>query len=429
MWFFYGVFGLACLGACGIVLGYRVKLCAGGLFIIAVSTYRWNFIVMYMDDAIIHLLLFWLMLLPVGHTLTISGWWRQGSRCWATWRYVTVPSATLRCLLANVCLVYLVAGWWKLESPLWRHGLAVYATLRLPLAYTPELWGPDALSLLRVANYLALIIEPLLPILLTRSCGHPLKWLGLLGQVGFHLGILVTLRIPFANLALMATAVLFFRNEIMYGWFRSEIDPHTPAMPRHSGWAGRLALAFLLLLTLAMMRRLPIVGAVHKPAYTLLWIGGFAQDYQLFNWIDRKNYTIRYRVRATDAGTRQRVLEPSQLFPTSLRAILLQSYLHNVRWIAVPRQHRAALKRSILTRLAQRFCRRSPITDRVTAWSHIRRIHPARAALQRERRRFVMSFQCSEVGPVLCRTLLDRHENPACQSVPLPGPDAFSSEP
>ena len=37
----------------------------------------------------------------------------------------------------------------------------------------------------------------------------------------------------------------------------------------------------LLVLTLAMMRRLPIIGIVHKPAYVLLWMVGIAQEYQL----------------------------------------------------------------------------------------------------------------------------------------------------
>ena len=51
-------------GCLGYVFGYRVRLCASVLFVIAVSTYRWNFLVIYVDDAFMHLLLFWFMLLP-----------------------------------------------------------------------------------------------------------------------------------------------------------------------------------------------------------------------------------------------------------------------------------------------------------------------------------------------------------------------------
>jgi hypothetical protein len=365
------------------------------------------------DDAIMHLLLFWLLLLPVGHTLVLGEWLRQRHDCLARWRQVTVPGMSVRCFLANICLVYLVAGLWKLESPLWHSGFAVYATLRLPIAYNPDFWGPQHLPLLRVLNYLALLVEPLLPVLLTRRRGHPLKWLGLCAQLGFHLGILVTLRIPFANLALMATAVLFFREEIMHALPPYRATPHPRPLPTDR--AGRLALVFLLLLTLAMMRRLPVVDVVHKPAYALLWFVGIAQDYQLFNWIDRKNYYIQHHVMLLHRDHTKQPLEATLLFPASLRAVLLQSYLHDVRWIALPRRYRSALKRSILSRLAQRFCHRHPVPGQVTAWSHIQRILPTNAALTQGKNRFLMTFACTQEGALLCRTLVDWRETMNCR--------------
>ena len=418
VWFFYGVFSLACVGALGIVLGYRVKLCAGVLFVLAVSAYRWNFIVMYVDDAVMHLLLFWLLLLPVGQTLVFETWWRQGRRCLAVWCQVQVSGISVRCFLANVSLIYLVAGLWKMESAMWREGFAVYAVLQLPIAYAPDFWGPAMLPLLRVANYLSLGLEPLLPFLLTRRRGHFLKWCGLLAQLGFHLGIIVALRIPFANLALMATAVLFFRQDIMHGLRRFNTENDSVRVRSYSRWSGRLALIFLVLLTLAMMRRLPVVGEIHKPAYAILWMVGIAQDYQLFNWIDRKNYAVRYRLEMTSSEASPQALAPSMLFPRTLRAVLLQSYLHNVRWIAVPRAYRVSLKRSILTRLAQRFCRLHPLPGRLTAWSRIQRIRPAHIGRTQGRERFVMSFECTESGAVLCRTLMDRKKTGACHVVP-----------
>jgi hypothetical protein len=47
------------------VLGWRTRVCAAIALVVAASTYRWNFIVMYLDDAVVHLMLFWLLLLPV----------------------------------------------------------------------------------------------------------------------------------------------------------------------------------------------------------------------------------------------------------------------------------------------------------------------------------------------------------------------------
>lgn len=45
------------------------------------------------------------------------------------WKNVRVQGATVRCLMANVALVYIVAGLWKWTSPLWKKGIAVYAGL------------------------------------------------------------------------------------------------------------------------------------------------------------------------------------------------------------------------------------------------------------------------------------------------------------
>ena len=406
-WLFYTVFTLACLGCWGVILGYHPKLFAGVLFVIAVSTYRWNFIVMYVDDAIMHLMLFWLLLLPVGQTLTLSGMWFEKQSCWTHWRHCRVPGMSVRCLVGNVCLVYLVAGLWKFESPMWHDGTAVYATLRLPIARMSEFWGPEHLPWLRVANYGALVVEPALPVLLLLRRGHPLKWLGLAAQLSFHLGIIATLRIPYANVALMATAVLFFRDEIMSGIFgRREVVPLPPQVA-HRDWSGRLALALLICLSLAMMRRLPVVGIVHQPAYALLWMVGIAQDYQLFNWIDRKNFTVQYRVIATQPDGQRRTLPAKQLFPDSLRATLLQSYIHNIRWIAVPRVHRADLRRAILQRLANRFCRLHPVAGHVAAWSRVQRVHPGRKAL-RVRQRLLMRFTCAETEAIVLQTRLER---------------------
>lgn len=411
----YGLLGLAWLGAWGIVLGYRVRLCAGVLFAIAVSTYRWNFLVIYVDDAFMHLLLFWLMLLPVGHTLLPWELRRGWRACLARWRRVTVPGTVQWCFLANVCLIYLVAGLWKLASPLWQQGFALYATLRLPIAHAPDFWGPQHLPLLQVANYLALIVEPLLPILLLCRPGHALKWCGLLGQIGFHLGILLTLRIPFVNLGLLGTALLFFRAEILHWLQRHEAQPvvlsQAPRLER-TGW---LAVAFLLVLSLAVARRTPVLGLLHQPAYALLWVAGFAQDYRLFDWIDVTNYHVAYRVSTQTPDGTLRPLAASTLFPQSLRATLLQAYLHNVRWMPVPSRHRPALRYSILTRLAQRFCRQQAMATPVTAWARVQRIRPHNVGLNQGQEQFLMTFRCDERGAVVCRTFLAYQHESSCE--------------
>ncbi|MBM3222335.1 MAG: hypothetical protein FJZ47_00820 [Candidatus Tectomicrobia bacterium] len=401
---FYSIFGLACGIAWGIVLGYRVRLCAGVLFVIAVSTYRWNFIVIYVDDAFMHLLLFWLMLLPVGHTL-LPWELRQGWRsCWQRWCQKTVPGTVQWCFLANICLLYVVAGLWKLASPLWQQGFALYAILRLPIAHHHDMWGPQHLPFLQVGNYLTMLIEPLLPFLLLCRPGHPAKWCGLLCHVGFHLGIVLTLNIPFVNFGLLATALLFFREEIM-GWLQREGKPALQQAP-HYGSSGVLALIFLLVLSLAVVHHIPFIGGLYKPAYALLWMAGITQEYQLFNWIDKTNYHVTYRINTQTADGTIRIINPQTFFPSSLRGTLLQMYLHNIRWMPVPIPYRQPLMQSIMTRLGQRFCRQQNLATPVTVSAHVQRIRPDNLTLTEEDERFLMHFRCAAQQLILCRTFL-----------------------
>src|SRR5262249_33828295 len=236
-------------------------------FATAVSSSSCSFLVLYCAAPCMHLLLLWFRPRAVGQA-RLPWDLRQGwHACVARWRRVTVAGTVQWCFLANVCLVYLVAGLWKLTSPLWQQGFALYATLRLPIAYAPDFWQPQHLPFLQVMNYLALVVEPLIPILLLCRPGHPGKWCGLLCQLVFHLGILLTLPLPFVNLGLLGTSVLFFRAEI-FQWLQrraahSMVLRQKPRLER----AGWLALAFLLVLSLAVARGTPVLGVLYKPAY------------------------------------------------------------------------------------------------------------------------------------------------------------------
>ena len=73
---FQTIFLIACLCSWALILGYRVKLFAALLYVIAVSTYRWNFLVMYVDDvSFIDALL--VALLPLGRTLILGEWRKE----------------------------------------------------------------------------------------------------------------------------------------------------------------------------------------------------------------------------------------------------------------------------------------------------------------------------------------------------------------
>jgi hypothetical protein len=412
---FYFVYALCAAGCLAIAAGWRVKRWAALLFVLTVSAQRWNFIVMYVDDSIMHLLLFWLMVLPVGQTLVLGEYRRHGRAAWERWKNVVVPGTAVYCLLGNLVLLYVVAGLWKLESPLWRNGFALYATFRLPIAYWPDLWGPQHLALLSVLTHVSLVVECIVPVLLLLRPHHPLKWLGLFLMVGFHLGIAAALRIPYANIACIAAGVLWFRVELMQWLRRPEAaDAEQRSRPRFDR-AGRIAFAFLILMCIGQTRRLSIFGMTYQPAFAVLWFGGIAQDYQLFNWIHTKNWRGEHTITELKPDGETEPVDPADFFPTSLRGVLLQSYVHDVRWMKIPEDDRPALKRALLERFARRFCRLYRREGYISVRSFVHQIVPQDPALTEGDDRFLIEFQCRGEKVVVCRTLLDTRRSARCR--------------
>jgi hypothetical protein len=386
--------GIALLASVGIVLGWRTRVCAAIALVVAASTYRWNFIVMYLDDAVVHLMLFWLLLLPVEPSLGLREAARDPRHALAKWSAMTVPGTAVMCLKLNVALMYLLAGLWKFDSPLWRSGHGLYVSLRLPVAAMPDVWGPEWVPLLRVANWMVMIIEPFMALPLFLRPGHPMKAVGGALFTGFHLFILLTLGLPYAMSGLMMTSILFFGPELCAATARwsGAASPAPlgtlPGLTRRS----RVAIAFLVVLFLATTRRIPVVGALNVPAYGVLWMAGVAQDYRLFNWIDRVNFDVETSVIELDGNGGSVPVPASAKYPSSFRSKLLLAYLHDIRWLRLPRADRPRMRASIATRLAAWYCRHNQPAHPVLIASEIYRLVPT--GREHESSLVVAEFQC-----------------------------------
>lgn len=419
---FEAAFLLACLASWMLVLGYRVKPAAAVLYVIAVSTYRWNFLVMYVDDAVMHLMLLWMLLLPVGRTLVLHEWLADGRAALGRWKAQLVPGGAVRCFLANLALIYLTAGAWKWTSPMWRDGTALFAVLKLPISFAPDFWRPEHLTLLRVANYTALVIEPLFPLALVLRTNHPLKWALFLRMLGFHAGIIATLKIPYANLACLAAGAVVFRDELMGAIVGRRGAPPAQPQAARRGWAGAAALALLLLVAVATLgevmtppwrapsrRTAPADGEADRGGDSLdcpcnqmrapLWAAGLAQSYRLFDWVDDRNFSASYEVLEKEGDVTVRSADPGEFFPGSVRSTLLQSYLHGVTWHSVPAARSDELKRSLYTRFARRYCRNHHPAGRVQVYATVRRITAEGAGPGR--RELLLEFDCRDGEPVL----------------------------
>jgi hypothetical protein len=300
------------------------------------------------------------------------------------------------------------------------------------------------LFFLKILNYGALILEPLFPLLFILPRGHQVKYLLLLGLVGFHLGIMATLQIPFANVACIAAMVIPFGDELMSRFRQEPLRPHAPRPPARLGLNGIFALLFVTGLTLAMLSsvllprwRVPsrrkaaaapavrnvLVGRpasepaasccaesdldkgsaeglepLQKTFFSFLWAVGIAQQYQLFNWIDERNYYPHYRVLEYEGDTPVREIEPDKIFLQSTRGVLLQFYLHGITWARIPRQREAELRRSLQTRFARRYCQRFLPTGDVAVYTTLERIVPG-SDPDEESPVLLMKFGCRDGEP------------------------------
>ena len=390
---------------------------------VAASTYRWNVLVAYLDDAMVHIFCLWLALLPVGSTLTLPSVLERGwSAATSEWSAADVPGLTPRAFLANMALVYLVAGLYKFTSPMWRDGSAMHAALRMPIARAPAFWTLRWRTPLRLVTWTALIVEPLFPLIFMLPTGSALKWTLVAGALIFHLGIALTLRITYSNLAMMGVLPIALGPDLM------RMEPPVAA-PQATAAAGiglpesvAVALVALILGMLVweaantgtrLRERYSSIGW-DNPVRALLWAVGIFQSYRLFDWVDARNYHVRFEVKrvaaaepaagGTHAGpaaqpTLQapetaRPLDPDALFPQSMRHLLLQSYLIGNIWLRLSPEKLAEVRRSLLLRHARRYARAHPEAGTIEAAAVVQRVTADNLALNRGKRLPLMRFTC-----------------------------------
>lgn len=416
-------FACACLASLAVVAGFHPRAAAALLFVVAASTYRWNVLVAYLDDCLVHVLCLWLALLPVGTTLAAADLLAGGP---AEGLAATVAGDAPRAFMANMALVYVVAGLYKFASPMWRGGSAMHAALKMPVARFPGFWTLRHRGLLRAATWAALVLEPLFALVFVLPAGSALKWFLGAGAVVFHGGIATTLKIPYANAAMLAALPAAFGPEIMQGGLGLE----APDAGAASGGATAEGVAgFALVGALAVMFAWEAArtrtrlgkpwsgGRWANPVRSLLWRAGIFQSYRLFDWVDDRNYHVRYDVRRLDSGhagggtsagappdaAKRRAPgtgsgrardDAGDLFPRSMRHLLLQSYLIGNVWLQMNPEALGRIRASLQVRHARRFARRHPNAGVVEAFAVVQRVTPDNLDLARGKRRFLMRFEC-----------------------------------
>lgn len=380
-----GWYAVGCAACVLVVAGIAPRVMALVAYVIAVCSYRWCFLVMSVDDAIVHWLLLWLVLLPIGHSLRFCFRERRFRPSWDA----CVSGTALRLLSANVALIYFVAGTSKWASPLWREGHALFAVLKMPGGWWANDWSLLQAPWLRPLSLLALLCEPLFVLLVFLAPGRVKNTIAA-AAVSFHLFILATMDVVFANLGCLAAFVLVYHREIAErirdtsGRRRSR-PPAAAARWAETGAAILVAmLAGAMTCSMAEPNWRASEGA-HRAAgeqgvtrmkgvfFAGLWLAGVAQQYRLLDWIDERNYHLEPLVEHDE-----RPIDPQEWLPHALRSGIVQSYLLGGRWLPIPRHRAAELRASLHLRIAHRHCRRHHGTFDATVAMRVSRIDPRR---------------------------------------------------
>ncbi|MDF6020047.1 HTTM domain-containing protein [Streptomyces sp. JH34] len=118
-------------------------------------------------------------------------------------------NAALFVIMAEVCLIYATAGWYKIQGSRWQDGTAIFYPLKLDY-FTPwpglsGLVASSALAIM-VLTYATVIVQVAFPFTLFN---RRVKNVLLVLMIGEHAGIAVLLGLPFFSMAMIAADAVF----------------------------------------------------------------------------------------------------------------------------------------------------------------------------------------------------------------------------
>ncbi|MFD5200847.1 HTTM domain-containing protein [Streptomyces sp. NPDC058375] len=118
-------------------------------------------------------------------------------------------NATLAVIMAEVCLIYATAGWYKIQGTRWQDGTALYYPLNLDY-FTPwpalsDILGASGLMVM-VLTYGTVIVQVAFPFTLFN---RRVKNVLLVAMIAEHAGIALLLGLPFFSMAMIAADAVF----------------------------------------------------------------------------------------------------------------------------------------------------------------------------------------------------------------------------
>jgi len=200
-------FGLLLLSALSFCVGYRTRLAGATAFVLHNFFWAVNPDTSWGWPLMLSSFLLYVTLAPSGRHFSIDAWIRSrraggsptGHAAWSA------PAWPLRLLQVNVCTMYLVAGWSRIDDPGWLDGIMLIEALTNPSARIATDWLRFQ-PILRLLSYAVFVLEPLAPFGLWPRRTRTLFALSL---IAMHLGLELLVDVGWWNYVMIAGLLTF----------------------------------------------------------------------------------------------------------------------------------------------------------------------------------------------------------------------------
>jgi Vitamin K-dependent gamma-carboxylase len=204
----YAIVFLGMLTALLMAVGWHSRLSAGITWLVWVSLWNRNPLLLDGDDAVLKLMCFCLMLSPCGNCWSVDAYIREKPQSVAVW--------PLRLVQFQIALLYFVSGWAKFHSQEWLDGTILQYVLIHPQYSRWDGWAildsPLITPLLAGLAWSIRWWELLFPVLLLNPYTRKLS---LIIGIFFHVGLLLTMNLRSFAVIMLALYLALIPN----AWF------------------------------------------------------------------------------------------------------------------------------------------------------------------------------------------------------------------
>ncbi len=168
-------------------------------------------------DAVLRMVLIYLCFTNAGKVWSVDAWLRERRgprpRIAPSWVSATLHNLAVILMIHQIVMVYVGSALWKVQSPVWRDGTAVYYPLQTE-AYSPwnDLLQPVFANSLFIsgATWTAIVVQLFFPVLLVY---RPTRMVALVIITGMHLGIGFLMGIMYFSLAMIAVDMMLVSDK------------------------------------------------------------------------------------------------------------------------------------------------------------------------------------------------------------------------